>query len=164
MKQYRPKIHPNACRKLVRFFRQVKRETGQWNIRETARRLDVNQKYVQENLIHGIEPTDATESGRVTRVKIFLKAYKPKPRVKTEPKPIKLPKWLNKENPDALAWFVEERERVKLMANKMNNEIATIKNGKRPDTELCSCLYPGQLTKDYICQKCGRPYFRRRDQ
>jgi len=94
MKKYRPKIHPNACRKLVRFFRQVKRETGQWNIRETARRLDVNQKYVQENLIHGIEPTDATESGRAVRVKIFLKAYKPKPR---KPKaPDLRPEWLKR--------------------------------------------------------------------
>jgi hypothetical protein len=58
MKKYRPHIHPNACRKLARFFRQVKRETGTWNIRETARRLGVNQKYVQENLIAGIEPTN----------------------------------------------------------------------------------------------------------
>lgn len=92
MKKYRPHIHPNACRKLVKFFRQVKRETGTWNIRETARRLGVNQKYVQENLIHGIEPTDATESGRAVRVKIFLKERKPKPRV-IKPKVI-LPDWL----------------------------------------------------------------------
>lgn len=28
------------------------------------------------------------------------------------------------------------------------------------DGALCSCLHPGQLTKDNICQKCGLPYFR----
>ena len=59
MRQPKPRIHPLACRKLVRIFRQVKRETGRWNIRETARRLGVNQKYVHDNLMKGIEPVNA---------------------------------------------------------------------------------------------------------
>ena len=54
MRQPKPHIHPNACKKLARYFRAVRRETGAWNIRETARRLDVNQKYVHDNLINGI--------------------------------------------------------------------------------------------------------------
>jgi len=80
-------IHPNANRKLVRLFRKVRRETGAWNIRETARRLGVNQRYVDDNLMKGIEPTDATENGMEVRVRMFMKPNKPKPRKKRTPKP-----------------------------------------------------------------------------
>jgi hypothetical protein len=120
MKQPRPTIHPNASRKLARLFRQVKRETGAWNIRETARRLGVNQKYVHDNLIHGLEPTDATDSGREIREKIGLKAYKPKARVKAEPKPVRLPAWLEEA---ARGWFTEQRQRVKDMARETREEV-----------------------------------------
>lgn len=120
MKQPKPTIHPNACKKLARYFRQVKRETGAWNIRETARRLDVNQKYVHDNLIHGIEPTDTTESGRETRRKIFLKEYKPKPRVKKEAKPVRLPAWLEEA---AREWFIGQRQKVNDMARETREEV-----------------------------------------
>ena len=116
MKHPKPRIHPNACKKLVRYFRQVKRETGTWNIRETARRLGVNQKYVHDNLLHGLEPTDATESGRETRARIFLKAYRSKARRPRESKP----------HPAALTaeWWSELRKRaVRSMVRQTNNKV-----------------------------------------
>jgi Lar family restriction alleviation protein len=32
--------------------------------------------------------------------------------------------------------------------------------GLQADGALCSCLHPGQLTEDFICQKCGLPFLR----
>jgi hypothetical protein len=105
-RQHKPTIHPNANRKLVRFFRRVKRETHSWNIRETARRRDVNVKYVYDNLIHGIEPPDTTDKGRQARVKIFLKEHNPKPRKERKPltRMQKAIMWMVKETKAALKW------------------------------------------------------------
>jgi hypothetical protein len=113
-------IHPNTPKKLVTALHKVN-----WNRRALARQLDVNVFYINQLVTDGIEPTDATESGRVVRVKIFLKAYKPKPRVKAEPKPPRLPKWLNQDEPKALEFFVGQREKVKQMS----------KNTKHPEKD-----------------------------
>ncbi len=74
MKRKNPKpiIHENTNRKVARVLRDVKRETGVWNQREVARRLDVNPKYININLRYGIEPPDSTAEGRETRVKMFM--------------------------------------------------------------------------------------------
>jgi hypothetical protein len=96
MKQFILHIHPQANRKLKRFARSVRREIGYWNMREIARRLDVNVRYVSDNLERGIEPPDTTETGRVTRVKMFMKAYKPKPKPKQPRPPDLRPEWLKR--------------------------------------------------------------------
>lgn len=80
-KKFRIKFHKNANRKLVRYAREIRRELGTWQIiREIARRLEVNHRYVSDNLIKGIEPPDTTPEGRATRIKLFMKEHKPKPR------------------------------------------------------------------------------------
>jgi len=94
-KKYRLHFHPQANKKLVKYARQVKRELHTWEIiREIARRLDVDHRYVRENLTKGIEPTDSTPEGRATRVKLFMKQYKPKP--KKERQPDTRPDWLKR--------------------------------------------------------------------
>lgn len=115
MKQPKPTIHPNANKKLARLFRQVKRETGAWNIRETARRIGVNQRYVDDNLIKGIEPTDATENGRMVREKMFMKPYKPHPRTRTA-----------RSHPESLTadWWDELRKRAtRAMVRETNDAV-----------------------------------------
>jgi hypothetical protein len=37
---------------------------------------------------------------------------------------------------------------------------STPNTGLQSDGALCSCLHPGQLTEDFICQKCGLPFLR----
>jgi hypothetical protein len=54
----KPEISKKASRYVVKMLYLVKRETGQWNIRETSRRLEVNQKYISENIRFGIEPSN----------------------------------------------------------------------------------------------------------
>jgi hypothetical protein len=113
-KKYKLVIHPNANKKLARFARQVKREYGQWSIREIARRRNVNPRYVLDNLVHGIEPPDTTEKGREVRVRLFMKERKPKPKEIKEVKPRKviMPRWF-KRTPEAEAWYVEKRLQIK---------------------------------------------------
>ena len=57
-KNHKPIINKKASHKVVSMLYQVKRETKLWNIRETARRLQVNQKYISENIRFGIEPSN----------------------------------------------------------------------------------------------------------
>ena len=71
-KRYVLHPHPQANKALLRFARAVKREIHGWNIREIARRLKVNHKYVRDNLVNGIEPPDTTPEGRAARVKMFM--------------------------------------------------------------------------------------------
>jgi integrase len=73
--------------------RSVKRETGVWNLRETARRLGVNQRYVSEAL-RGIEPKDTTEYLRAVRVKLGYPKHKRKVRSSTTRAPA--PEWMVK--------------------------------------------------------------------
>ena len=54
----KPKVHGKASRKVVSILYKVRHETGLWNIRETSRRLQVNQKYISENIRLGKEPTN----------------------------------------------------------------------------------------------------------
>ncbi len=44
--------------------------------------------------------------------------------------------------------------------NMVINSSAASNTGLQSDGALCSCLHPGQLTEDFICQKCGLPYLR----
>jgi len=57
-KHHKPIIDKKASRKVISMLYQVKRETKLWSIRETARRLQVNQKYISENIRFGIEPSN----------------------------------------------------------------------------------------------------------
>jgi hypothetical protein len=84
-------IHKQVNRKMKRFAWDVRRELGHWSLREIARRLDINPKYVHEYLTDGIEPPDSTETGKFARRQMFLREHKPKPRVKREPKPEEWP-------------------------------------------------------------------------
>ena len=70
-------------------MRVVKRETGEYNKRETARRLGVNHKYVSDAL-RGIEPTDVTENGQTVRIALGYPRHKRKPRIATmrTPQPV----------------------------------------------------------------------------
>lgn len=47
--------------------------------RKFAKKVKINDSYVNRLLKHGIEPTDKTERGRVIRVKLFLPKRKFKP-------------------------------------------------------------------------------------
>ena len=58
-------------------MRVVKRETGAYNKRETARRLGVNHKYLGDAL-RGIEPTDMTENGQTVRIALGYPRHKRK--------------------------------------------------------------------------------------
>lgn len=90
MKYPKPSIHSNTSKLVIRTLYRVKRELGIWNIREVARRLNVNPKYVYYNIIGGFEPTDKTEKGQETRKRLGLKPKKPIAKVKTDkPKVIK---------------------------------------------------------------------------
>jgi len=77
-------------KKTVRMMRVVKRETGAYNKRETARRLGVNHKYVSDAL-RGIEPTDMTENGQTVRIALGYPRHKRKPRIATTRTP--QPEW-----------------------------------------------------------------------
>ncbi len=115
-KKFTLHMHPGANRKLKRFARNVRREIGYWSLREIARRLDVNVRYVSDNLERGVEPPDTTEAGRATRVKMFMSEYKPKPRTKHAPKPH--PSQLS------LEWWGELRKRaVKAMVKQTNDAV-----------------------------------------
>ena len=105
-------IHPATPRKLL-----TELHKDGWVLRATARRLGVNIYYITQLVNNGQEPTDATENGREVRRRLFLKAYRPRPKVM---KPPKLPPWLN---PEALGWFVGQRDRVKQMNKDMKDEI-----------------------------------------
>jgi len=86
MKTKKPIQHSNSAKTVRRTLLVVKRETGVWSIRETARRLKVNPKYVFDNLKYGLEPTDRTEKGQEARVKLGLPRLKKKQRSNTKPK------------------------------------------------------------------------------
>ena len=83
MKSKKPIQHSNSTKLVRRTLLVVKRETGQWSIRETARRLKINPKYVFDNLIHGIEPTDRTQKGQEVRQKLGLPRLKKKEKSNT---------------------------------------------------------------------------------
>jgi hypothetical protein len=53
--------------------------------RKLSRQLDVNIFYITQLLRHGIEPTDRTDKGQETRLKLFLPRRKPKPRKERKP-------------------------------------------------------------------------------
>src|SRR5574339_738319 len=82
-KKYRPIIHPNASKFVVRTFKKIK------TIRGTARQLDVNPRYVHDNLIKGIEPPDTTEKYCIVRKKMKLPAKIKRPKKSSEYKRIK---------------------------------------------------------------------------
>lgn len=90
---------PNVPRKLIKAFR-----AAACNTRRLEKEIGVNNYFICKLLNEGIEPTDQTEKGRAARVKLFLKEYKPKPRVKRPPKP----------HPDPLTsdWWSELRKRA----------------------------------------------------
>jgi hypothetical protein len=90
-------------------MRSVKRETGDWNIRETARRLDVNHRYVIEAL-RGIEPTDATENGQTVRVKLGYPKHKRKTYTITTRTP-------------APEWMVKVKRAIRVMVADTNKAI-----------------------------------------
>lgn len=77
MKQRKPTIHTQASKLLRRTLLQVKRETGAYNQREVARRLGVNVKYVNDNLIHGKVPANQ-KIAQVIGVKPGKRQGKPK--------------------------------------------------------------------------------------
>lgn len=84
MKYPKPIIHSSASKLVVRTLLRVKREMNVWNIREVSRRLNVNQRYVCENLKYGREPTDNTFNGREVRARLGLKRYKKKVKLATD--------------------------------------------------------------------------------
>lgn len=90
MKYPKPSIHSSTSKLVIRTLYKVKRETGEWSIRETSRRLQVNPKYVYYNIIGGWEPTDKTEKGQEVRIKLGLKRYKKKDKpIENKPKKVK---------------------------------------------------------------------------
>lgn len=91
MKKFVLHIHPSVNRKMKGYAWAVRRELGEWRLREIARRLGVNPRYVHDYLTNGIEPPDTTEQGRRVRVAMFLREHKPKPRGKREEKPEEWP-------------------------------------------------------------------------
>jgi len=104
-------IHPNTPKKLVSALHKA-----DWNRRALARQLGVNVFYINQMVNDGIEPTDQTENGRAVRVAIFLKAYKPKPHVKKEPKP--KPEQLSPE------WWDQLRSKaVRSMVRRTNDSV-----------------------------------------
>lgn len=69
----KPFIHPATPPKLVSAFRKAKNNKGQgykWHVLEEN--IGVNVKILHDLIAYGKEPTDRTEHGRATRVKIFL--------------------------------------------------------------------------------------------
>lgn len=99
----------NVPRRLIsEYDRVVKQynEKGGFQ-RKLARRLDVNDLYIHNLLINGIEPTDQTANGRALRVKLFLPKRKRKPR---QPKP---EEWLGqKEVSKAVRSMVEKTRKA----------------------------------------------------
>jgi hypothetical protein len=104
-------IHRNAPRRLVALYRKA-----DWNMRELERMLNqdagkpwLNYYYIHRLLVDGFEPTDATETGRGFRVRLFLSRRKRvyverKPR---ERKPEWLKRWLRKPVSERLARIEE---------------------------------------------------------
>lgn len=84
----KPSISLYPTKKLARIALHVKRETGKCTIRELARRLEINPKYLHDYLKKGIEPTDKTEHGQSLRIKLGLAKHKHRDR-SNKPKKIK---------------------------------------------------------------------------
>jgi hypothetical protein len=87
MKQYRD-YPPNVPRKLIKAIEQIGSQ------RKFAKKLNINDSYVNRLMKHGTEPTDNTEYGKEIRVKLFL----PRKRVqhKTGAPKYDRPAWLYK--------------------------------------------------------------------
>ncbi len=71
----------NVPQRLIKKYNVVVREfeeSGGYQ-RKLARALVINDFYVNQLLLKGIEPTDKTEHGQELRVKLFLPRKKPKP-------------------------------------------------------------------------------------
>lgn len=124
----KPAIHPKASKLVVRVLRQVHRETHEWSYREVARRLDVNVKYVWQNITKGIEPpmpnirdnkpvSDADAARVELREKMGLPTGIKKPRSPYSG----LPKYFNR-TPDALAWFQHQKARAQQIADDTRAE------------------------------------------
>ena len=76
-------------KKARRMARSVRREIGFYNLKETGRRLGVNDKYLHDAL-RGLEPTDKTENGQSIRMKL---GYPKRKRKQCAPR-ISIPDWL----------------------------------------------------------------------
>lgn len=108
------KFHPNANKALVRYARKVHRETGTWNYREIARRLDVNVKYVWQNLTQGIEPPMENTD---VRKKLFMRTNEKRAR---SPYAI-MPHWWTR-TPETLAYYLKMKANVKRMVDDTRAE------------------------------------------
>ena len=70
----------NVPKKLIKEYKAIvktyKKEGGYQ--RKLAKHLDINFKYLNDLLIHGIEPTVRTDKGQIARRKLFLSNKKSK--------------------------------------------------------------------------------------
>lgn len=95
----RMSIHNKVNQKMQTFAGNVRRELGYWNIREIARRLDVDHRYVRDYLKQGKEPPDTTIQGQTTRLKLFLPQMKRKKTQRPQQRITVKPDWVRKRNP-----------------------------------------------------------------
>ena len=120
------KFHPKASKRLITFVKRMKKELKRWpSMREIAHRRDVNQRYVADDLLRGIEPPDTTETGRVARLALFLRPFKPKPRRKPGDTVKHIPQWM-------AAWRrVPKEKRDALLKGLMENRLTVIERNKQ---------------------------------
>jgi len=111
MRKIKPFIHPATPPKLVSAFRKAKNKKGdgyKWHILEEN--IGVNVKLLHDLIHYGKEPTDRTENGRSTRVKLFLPRRKRRKRgepVRQYTEPPEEIKWWRSLKKDARRAYIQ---------------------------------------------------------
>jgi hypothetical protein len=127
----------NKAQKLAR---QLKRKAKTRSWRQIARE-DYDGR-IHFSVLNKIANTDGKYIPPDKETRYLLGLYKPRPIT---------PRTINN-NEQGQSWTLYMREKVKSMRTPTPKELS----------QLCTCLYPGQLTKDFVCQKCGRPFLRKK--